>query len=350
MSRPAIVVFLVSILPLAAEERFPKVVEVSCERLNVRAGIGENYRILTTAQRGDRFVALEERLGWLKVEPTDKIVCWVSKKYVERRADGLGVAKGDRIQLRPTADQNHPPMGQLNKGDTIEILEEQGGWFKVRPPRGAECWAKKEYLKFVANYDDEYRKKAEKEAERQRAEGERIQALARKFADAEAQAQEVARQPVSIQDYSPVIAMYREVAEATPDEMLKRRCEARIQELSTRHEIAVLLREQRAAREQALEELHRQRLEQIREDAERAAAGPPPFAAEGWVDTVGKFIGRPGTHKLIRGGQVICYLTSGTIDLDRYYRRLVGVRGKTSIHPESGEKVIEVEEVEVLGQ
>jgi len=318
MSRPAIVAFLLAVLPLGAEEKYPYVVEVGCERLNVRAGIGENYRILTTAQRGDRFVALEERLGWVKVEPTEKIACWVSKKFIERAADGFGISTGDRIQLRATADQNHPPMGQLDKGDKVEIVGEEGGWYKVRPPAGADCWAKKEYLKFVSSYDDEYKKRAEKEAGEKQAEVVRVQTLSEKFATADALLKEQAKLPVSEQDLTPVIAMYREIADVTPDEMLKRRCEARIQELGTRQEIAVLLREQRAAREQALEELHRQRLEQIREDAERAAEGPPPFAAEGWVDTVGNFIGRPGTHKLIRGGKVICYLTSTTIELDGY--------------------------------
>lgn len=350
MSRPAIAAFLLAVLPLSAQETYPYVVEVSCERLNVRAGIGENYRILTTAQRGDRFVALEERLGWVKVEPTAKIACWVNRKFVERAADGFGVAKGDRIQLRATADQNHPPMGQLDKGDKVEILAEEGGWLKVRPPSGSDCWAKKEYLKFVSSYDDEYKKRAEKEAGEKQAEADRGQTLLQKFATAETQIKEVSQRPVSEQDYSAVITMFREVAEATTDETMKRRCEARIQELTTRQEIAVLLNEQREAREQALEELHRQRLEQIRDDAERAAEGPPPFAAEGWVDTVGKFIGRPGTHKLIRGGKVICYLKSETVDLDGFYRQLIGVRGKSSVHPESGEKVIEVEEVEKLGQ
>ncbi len=351
MSRPAIVAFLLLALPLAAED-FPYVVEVSCERLNVRAGIGENYRILTTAQRGDRFVALEERLGWLKLEATEKISCWVNKKYVERGADGFGLAKGDRIQLRATADQNHPPMGQLDKGDKVEILAEEGGWFKVRPPSGADCWAKKDYLKFVSSYDDEYRKRADKEADDKRAETERVQALTEKFTTAEGLVQIETQKPASGQDFTHALEMYREVAETTPDAMLKARCEKRIQELSTRQEIAMLLKEQKEAREQALAEMHRQRLEQIREDAERAASGPPPFAAEGWVDTVGNFIGRPGTHKLIRGGKVICYLTSARedLDLDGFYRRLVGVRGKSTVHPESGEKVIEVEEVEVLGQ
>lgn len=350
MSRPALVAFLLSVLPLAAEDRYPYVVEVNCDRLNVRAGIGESYRILTTAERGARFVALEERLGWVRVEPPDKVVCWVHRKYVERAADGSGIAKGDRVQLRPTPDQTNPPMGQVDKGARLEVLGEAGDWYKVRPPSGADCWAKKDFLKFVSAYDDEYRKRAEAEADARRAETEQGESLAAKFAMAEAQVREQSKLPVSEQDFTAVLAMYREVLEATPDEMTKRRCEARIQELSPRQEIAVLLREQKSAREQALEELHRQRMEQIRDDAQRAAQGPAPFAAEGWVDTVGNFIGRPGTHKLIRGGQVVCYLTSPTVELDRYYRRLVGVRGKETVHAETGEKVIEVEEVEVLGQ
>jgi len=352
MTRPALLLCLLAALPLAAEDTYPYVAEVTCDRLNVRAGIGENYRILTTAVRGERFVALSERTGWVKVEPTDKVVAWVNKKYVERAADGSGIANGDRIQLRPTADQNHPPMGQLDKGNKVEILGEEGGWYKVRPPAGSDCWGKKEFLKFVSPYNDEYKKRAEKEADAKRADGERFQALGEKFTTAEALLKEELKKAVSDQNFSEIIDMYREVAETTPDPILKRRCEAQVQGLSSRQEIAVLLHEQKEAREHALEELHRQRLEQIRDDAEQAASGPPPFVAEGWVDTVGNFIGRPGTHKLIKGGRVLYYLKSDStdLDLDRFYRRLVGIRGKVVVAPESGERVIEVESVEVLGQ
>ena len=81
---------------------------------------------------------------------------------------------------------------------------------------------------------------------------------------------------------------------------------------------------------------------------------PIDFAFTGWLDTTGKYlINRPGTHKLIKGDKIECFLVvpeGSKINLNRYFQKMVGVLGKVHDAPAgwNAYKVVEVEEIDEL--
>ncbi|MBI3271834.1 MAG: hypothetical protein HYZ53_22775 [Planctomycetes bacterium] len=103
-----------------------------------------------------------------------------------------------------------------------------------------------------------------------------------------------------------------------------------------------------------MRDLERQRVaaeEQALAGQRKPAGAPKPqFDGQGWLDGMGKVINRPGSHKLIKGGKTLFYLRSYKLNLNDYLGKLVGVRGKMTEAPGWGPKVIEVEELEVLGE
>ncbi|MBI3271618.1 MAG: SH3 domain-containing protein, partial [Planctomycetes bacterium] len=132
---------------------FPCEVEVSASNLNLRAGIGQAYVILHTAKKGDTFVALEEQLGWYRVKPPAGLHIYLAKEFVDAQGAGQGVVKGDRVNARPTADTKHPPVCQIAKGTSVRIVAEVNGWYKIPAPSNTSCWAKKDFVKFLRAYN-----------------------------------------------------------------------------------------------------------------------------------------------------------------------------------------------------
>ena len=56
-----------------------------------------------------------------------------------------------------------------------------------------------------------------------------------------------------------------------------------------------------------------------------------------------------GTHKLMKGNKLLFYLTSDSVDLDRYVYKRIGVRGSLENLPkEAGARLIRVSQIEVL--
>ena len=56
---------------------------VRVERLNIRSGPGVGYAVIAVAKKGQRFAALAERNGWVKIKINRRLVGWVHRKYVK---------------------------------------------------------------------------------------------------------------------------------------------------------------------------------------------------------------------------------------------------------------------------
>lgn len=139
--------------PGRAQERnaagYPKVFEVVPDKLNLRAGIGQNYKVLLTVQKGDQLVGEEEQVGWVRIRAPKGIHCFVSRDFVDAAGAGGGTVNADHVNLRPTPSTTHPPLLQLNKGDKISVVREVEGWFEIEAPAAVPCWATKEMLREV---------------------------------------------------------------------------------------------------------------------------------------------------------------------------------------------------------
>ena len=57
--------------------------EVASPRLNVRAGPGINYSVVTTLERGDRVTPTGEFTEWLSIEPPPSASIWITRDLVE---------------------------------------------------------------------------------------------------------------------------------------------------------------------------------------------------------------------------------------------------------------------------
>lgn len=63
------------------QEIKPYLVKVTANALNVRTGIGTNYKINTTIKKGEVYTIIEEKNGWGKLKSG---AGWISLKYVKK--------------------------------------------------------------------------------------------------------------------------------------------------------------------------------------------------------------------------------------------------------------------------
>ncbi|MBI5367360.1 MAG: hypothetical protein HZA54_10010, partial [Planctomycetes bacterium] len=131
---------------------FPAEIEVTASSLNVRAGIGQAYVILHTAKQGETLVALDEQLGWFRVKPPAGVHVFLAREFLDMQGADRGVVKGDRVNARPTADTVHPPVCQFAKGTAVRVLGVEKGWYKVPAPANASAWVKKDFVKVKGPY------------------------------------------------------------------------------------------------------------------------------------------------------------------------------------------------------
>ena len=116
---------------------------VNSARANVRQGAGTNYPLLFQLNQGQQVIIKEERDGWLLIEANQRsgwIAAWLvnSPNGVQSGRSAIVAESIVNIRQEPTTQSTR--VTQVNKGTKLEIIGEQGEWYKVRTASRQEGW------------------------------------------------------------------------------------------------------------------------------------------------------------------------------------------------------------------
>ncbi len=80
---------------------------------------------------------------WAYVQVPGGLEVWVYGRYVDGDS-GQGTVNAADVRARPVPStaRNSYPLGTFNKGESVEVLEVQGQWKKVRAPERLGAWVK----------------------------------------------------------------------------------------------------------------------------------------------------------------------------------------------------------------
>ncbi len=131
---------------------------VEKDDVDVRAGAGKTFYVVGRLQKGSLVRVQAEVFGWYKVAPPAGVSSYVSKAWVNARGDGRsGVVTRDRTPVRSASvagpGDSYRKQLDLSKGDVVQILAEEGSFYKISPPRGAFVYLEPGTLSRASNQD-----------------------------------------------------------------------------------------------------------------------------------------------------------------------------------------------------
>ncbi len=368
--------FVASLGGFAAQEApkgAPYIGVISGNDVKIRTGGSKNHLAFASIKLGQRVLVDREVNGWCKVFLPRWIPVFIHKDYVDVRG-AKAIVKAGELNVRVAPQKQHADevVGTLARGSEIEVIGKEGDWLKVAPPPGTFGFVSKQYL-------SRERDVAPNEVSGQLAllkEGaEPTAAIARKSrgtekvvpsaSPAEARLisvslkkaddlyQEIRGRDAVERDYSPVRTIYQELIQSSEDRSEIAAAEKALKFLDEQEERdKALVDAQHSVAEadkknQEIKELARQRI-----SGRVSPIDADPYLARGWVSGMGRFSGQQGTHRLLKGSQVLYYLQSeegSTVPLDSYLNRRVGVKGVVrELDPKYGANLIIVKEIVVL--
>ncbi|WP_257006662.1 SH3 domain-containing protein, partial [Shouchella clausii] len=126
-------------------------------RLNLRSQPNTSSNVLTTLALGQKLEILKKEGNWYRVRAGHQSG-WVSADYVKISSNGvdkespsLGSATTTaRLNLRSGAGTNHSIITTLTKGQKVELLKKQGGWYQVKAGNRTG-WVSADYLNVSNN-------------------------------------------------------------------------------------------------------------------------------------------------------------------------------------------------------
>ncbi len=114
-------------------------VSVDIDQLNVRVGPGTQYGIRMKVSRNYPFRVVDRASsGWLRVLDFEGDQGWVSSKLV--KFTPYIITTLEKSNVRDGAGENHQILFTAERGVLFKVLEENGGWLRVRHDDGDEGW------------------------------------------------------------------------------------------------------------------------------------------------------------------------------------------------------------------
>lgn len=127
---------------LAVAQEVPFDGVVAEDHVEVRAGAGRAYYVVGQLDAGVGVRVDEMIYGWYKVEPPKGVFSYVSKANVDVKGDGKkGVVNENRTDVKAASvdgpGKSYRAQVVLNRGDAVEVIGEDGDFYRVVPPGDA---------------------------------------------------------------------------------------------------------------------------------------------------------------------------------------------------------------------
>ena len=114
---------------------------VTANELNVRNGPSLSAQKIGSLVKNQKVEVLETNGDWIRTN-----YGWVHKSYVQMvsaaSANNTGTVKASALNIRSGPGTNYDKLGVLQYGQSVTILENKGGWYRI--PSG---WVSANYIK-----------------------------------------------------------------------------------------------------------------------------------------------------------------------------------------------------------
>ena len=130
------------------QEEFPFAGSIMGNDVNIRAGQNLNFEVIFQVNEGDKVIILDKEGDWYKIQVPEGAFAYVHHDLLDVEMN-KGTVKGDNVNLRAGAGTNYTILGQVNKPDTVEVIDKIDDWYMVKPPQAAVAWVN---VDFVTRY------------------------------------------------------------------------------------------------------------------------------------------------------------------------------------------------------
>lgn len=116
-------------------------VEVTGERVNLRAGRGLDAPIVGAVSRGEKLAVWKITDEWVRVDPPAHIGLWVHGDFVE---EGRITGKSVNLRIGPTI--RDASVARLTRDERVRVRSRDGAWYEISPPDSVEIWISRRYV------------------------------------------------------------------------------------------------------------------------------------------------------------------------------------------------------------
>lgn len=107
--------------------------EVNADNINIRSDSTASSEVICNVNRGDYVEVILEFYDWYKIKLPKTAPAFIKKDLVQTSDGKTARVLKDRVNIRLHPDLSSPIIGRANTNETVNILEDNGQWYKIEP-------------------------------------------------------------------------------------------------------------------------------------------------------------------------------------------------------------------------
>lgn len=145
--RIVVLYILLSRVCFAADSAFsPSYGRVNSDKINIRSDSSTNAPLIFVAPKDETLEVILEKYDWYKIKLPKTAPSFVKKDLLEAIDSKTAKVLKERVNIRLLPDETAVILGKLEKNEVVAVLEESGGWYKIEPTDNCFGWIHKKFV------------------------------------------------------------------------------------------------------------------------------------------------------------------------------------------------------------
>ncbi len=119
---------------------------VNSDDINIRSDSNISSALIAKLSKGQRVEILLEKYDWYKIRLPRYAPAYVKKQFVEISQQHKAKINAKNVNIRLTPSDSAAIIGKSQKDESIEVMAESGQWYKIEPVINSFGWAHKQFI------------------------------------------------------------------------------------------------------------------------------------------------------------------------------------------------------------
>ena len=132
-------------------QTLPFLGKITADNVNVRAGQSAAFERLYQLNKEETVVVVDHKYSRYKVKLPDNAEVYISEKFVKRRIKDIAIVTGNVVNLRAGPGEEYSALGKVKKNQIVRIRETVNNWCRIEPMEGMHGWILDKFVTFHSN-------------------------------------------------------------------------------------------------------------------------------------------------------------------------------------------------------
>jgi uncharacterized protein YgiM (DUF1202 family) len=121
--------------------------EVKGNDINIRSDSTLSSEVICKVDKGEPLDVSSELYDWYKISLPQAAPSFIKKDFVTLSKDGkIAKVSADFVNIRLRPDISSPILGKVNKDEIVDILQDKGDWYRIKPVKNSFGWIHKSFV------------------------------------------------------------------------------------------------------------------------------------------------------------------------------------------------------------